>query len=179
MQEWSKTNPESRANQYATDLLLPVQLFKPATAKLRVINLAAASELAKEFQMSLTATAIRLVEHGPLPAMLICYSSSGREWFVRSRDLSRRLWPVSSPGRDTYAYDLLHGSEETGAEGEVSASAWFDLDVVDRYHVHEHSLRSSYGDVLSMLWWKDERMLIALDEAEEREAARRPSLVSQ
>ena len=53
MQEWSKTNPESRANQYATDLLLPVQLFKPATAKLRVINLAAASELAKEF-------------HGPL-----------------------------------------------------------------------------------------------------------------
>lgn len=173
VQDWSKTNPESRANQYATDLLLPVEIFKPATVRLSVINLTAASDLAKKFQMSLTATAIRFVEHGPLPAMLLCYSSSGREWFVRNHDLSKQLWPVSSPGRDTYAYDLLHGSEEASAEGEVSASAWFDLDLADRYYIHEHSLRSSYGDVLSMLWWKDERMLIALDEADERQAARR------
>jgi hypothetical protein len=150
-----------------------VEIFKPATVKLGVINLTAASELAKKFQMSLTATAIRLVEHGPLPAMLICYSSSGREWFVRNRDLSKRLWPISSPGRDTYAYDLLHGSEETSAEGEVPASAWFDLDLADRCCIHEHSLRSSYGAVLTMLWWKDERMLVALDEAEERQSVHR------
>jgi hypothetical protein len=173
VQDWSKSNPESTANQYATDLLLPIELFKPATVKLRVINLAAASELARQFQMGLTATAIRLVEHGPLPAMLICYSSTGREWFSRNRDLSKQLWPVSVPGPNTYAHDLLHAGEDSTGEGDVSAGAWFDHEIAERYYVHEHSMRTSYGDVLSMLWWKDERMLIALDEFEERQACRR------
>jgi hypothetical protein len=173
VQDWSKNNPESRANRYASDLLLPVPIFKPLAAKLQVINMTAASELAKKFQMSLTATAIRLVEHGPLPAMLVCYSSIGREWFVRNSDLSKRLWPISAPGRDTYACDLLRGAEETTAEGDVSATAWFDLDVAEGYFVHEHSIRTGYGDVLSLLWWKDERMLIALDEYDERQASRR------
>jgi IS6 family transposase len=46
----------------------------------------------------------------------------------------------------------------------------------------ERALRSrchhrpvQYGDVLSMLWWKHERMLIAIDEYEERQAARAAS----
>lgn len=38
---------------------------------------------------------------------------------------------------------------------------------------NEHSMRTSYGDVLALVWWKDERMLIALDEFEERQASRR------
>ena len=173
IQEWSKNNPESRANRYASDLLLPVEIFKPLTSSLRVINLTAASELAKQFQMSLTATAIRLVEYGPLPAILVCYSSAGREWFVRSPGLSKQLWPVSTPGPNTYAYDLLGGSEESVGEGEVPAAAWFDHDLSEKYYVHEHSMRTGYGDVLSLVWWKDERMLIALDEYEERKAARR------
>ena len=173
MQDWSKSNPESRANRYASDLLLPVQIFKPMTAKVKIINLTVAGEIATAFQMSLTATGIRLVEHGPLPAMLVCYSSVGREWFVRNPDLSKQLWPLSAPGRDTYAYDLLHGSEEPTVEGDVSASGWFDHELAEHYYVHEHSIRTTFGDVLSLIWWKDERMLIALDESEERQAARR------
>ena len=173
VQQWSKNNPESRANSYASDLLLPISIFKPMTTGLRTINLAVAGELAKTFQMSLTATAIRLVEHGPLPAMLVCYSSTGREWFVRNLDLSKQLWPMSSPSRDTYAHDLLHGSEDSTAEGDVSAAAWFEHEVAEKYYVHEHSMRTSYGDVLALVWWKDERMLIALDEFEERQASRR------
>lgn len=173
VQDWSKNNPESRANRYASDLLLPVSIFKPLVGNLKVINMTAASELAKKFQMSLTATAIRLVEDGPLPAMLVCYSSTGREWFVRNLDLSKQLWPMSTPSRDTYAYDLLHGSEESTAEGDVSAVAWFDHELAERYYVHESSIRTSYGDVLSLLWWKEEEMLIALDEFDERQASRR------
>jgi hypothetical protein len=123
--------------------------------------------------MSLTATAIRLAEHGPLPAILVCYRSTGREWFVRNTDLSKQLWPPSAPGPDTYAYDLLNGSEESTAEGDVSAAAWFEHEFAEGYFVHEHSIRSAYGDILSLVWWKDERMLIALDEYEDRQSARR------
>jgi Zn-dependent peptidase ImmA (M78 family) len=173
VQDWSKDNPESRANCYGSDLLLPITIFKPLTANLRVINMTTASEFAKKFQMSLTATALRLVEHGPLPAMLVCYSSTGREWFVRNLDLSKKLWPTSTPSRDTYAYDLLQGAEELTAEGDVSAAAWFDHELAERYDVHESSIRTGYGDVLSLLWWKDEKMLIALDEFEERQDSRR------
>jgi Zn-dependent peptidase ImmA (M78 family) len=173
VRDWLKNNPESRANSYASDLLLPLPIFKPLAANLKVINMTAASELAKKFQMSLTATALRLVEHGPLPAMLVCYSSTAREWFVRNSDLSRQLWPMAEPSRDTYVYDLLHGSEETSAEGDVSTAAWFDLELAERFYIHESSIRTGYGDVLSMLWWKDEEMLIALDDDDERQASRR------
>ncbi len=173
VQQWSKNNPEARANSYASDLLLPIQMFKPLTANLRIINMSVASELAKKFLMSLTATALRLVEHGPLPAMLVCYSSTGREWFVRNLYLSKQLWPTSAPNRDTYAYDMLHGSAESTAEGDVSAAAWFDHELAERYYVHQSSIRTGYGDVLSLLWWKDEKMLIALDDHEERQASRR------
>jgi Zn-dependent peptidase ImmA (M78 family) len=173
VQNWSKNNPESRANSYASDLLLPVSIFKPLAAPSKSITLTVASELATRFQMSLTATAIRLVEHGPLPAMLVCYSASGREWFVRNPDTSKQLWPMKAPTRESYAYDLLHGSEESSAEGDVSAGAWFEHDLADKYYIYEHSIRTTFGDVLSMLWWKDERMLLAIDDHEEREDARR------
>ena len=173
VQDWSKGNPEARANRFASDLLLPVQIFKPLAAKLKIIDLSSAGNLGTTFQMSLTSTAIRLVEHGPLPAMLICYSAQGREWFVRNPDVSKSLWPVNAPTSDSYAFDLLRGSEETEGKGEVSAAAWFDHELTERYYVHEHSMRTGYGDVLSMVWWKDERMLIAIDEHEDRQAARR------
>jgi hypothetical protein len=175
VQDWSKNNPESRANRYASDLLLPVQIFKPLASSFREITLTVASQLATKFQMSLTATAIRLVEHGPLPSMLICTSVAGREWFVRNADLSKQLFPTATPGPDTYAHDLLKGSEESSANGEVQASSWFDHEIAERFYLHEHSMRTGYGDVLSMLWWKDERMLIAIDEEEERRATRRSS----
>jgi Zn-dependent peptidase ImmA (M78 family) len=173
VKDWSKNNPESRANSYASDLLLPVNIFKPMTATLKSIDLTVAAELATRFQMSLTATAIRLVEHGPLPSMLVCYSASGREWFVRNPDVSKSLWPMTKPNRESYAYDLLNGSEESSAEGDVSASAWFEHELAERYPIHEHSIRAAFGDVLSLIWWKDERMLIAIDDYEERQDARR------
>jgi hypothetical protein len=45
--------------------------------------------------------------------------------------------------------------------------------MADRYFVHEDSIRTAFGDVLSLIWWKDERMLIAIDEDEERQDERR------
>ena len=48
-----------------------------------------------------------------------------------------------------------------------------DHELAERYYVHESSIRTGYGDLLSLLWWKDEKMLIALDEFEERQDSRR------
>jgi Zn-dependent peptidase ImmA (M78 family) len=166
---WSNANPETRANRYASNLLLPLSMFKPRAATCRTIDFNAVRELCKVFATSLTATAIRLVEHGPLPSMLICSSEGGIEWSVRSAE-TKRLWPLA-PGPDTYASDVLRGQED--CVGDVSASAWFDHPLADRFHVHEHSIRGYKGLVLSLLWWQDESMLIAVDEYEERLDARK------
>ncbi len=172
VKEWSADNPETRANRYASDLLLPKNLFVPK-AHGQPITFATVDTLAADFQTSRTATAIRLVEHGPLPAMLVCTSPEKRQWFVRNPDLPRALWPVDRPGQGTYAHDLLAGSDENEFSGEVDSDQWVTHDKADRYRVYEHSVRSSGGLVLSLVWWRNEKQIIDLDEEEERHAARR------
>lgn len=69
--DWSIDNPERRANRFAAELLLPQFLFQPL-AKNKEITLKTVRELCAKFQTSLTATAIRLVEFGSFPAMVVC-----------------------------------------------------------------------------------------------------------
>jgi Zn-dependent peptidase ImmA (M78 family) len=170
VREWSKNNPETRANRYASDLLMPVAMFKPRATDLNRVDFDAVRSLARAFTTSLTATAIRLVEHGPRPAILVCSSPAGIEWSIPGEG-TKPLWP-QRPGPDTYAHDVLNGREDE-ASGDVLASAWFDHPIADRYHLNEHSIRAYQGLVLSLLWWPNETMLIALDEYEEERAARR------
>jgi hypothetical protein len=165
MKEWSKHNPETRANRYASDLLMPVSMFKPRAAALKQMTFDTVKTLAREFTTSLTATAIRLVEHGPFPAMLVCSDGDGVQWVARS-DGTKKLWP-QRPGEYTYAHDILNGSGNEAA-GDVKASAWFDHWIAQCHYVHEHSIKAFGVYVLSLLWWRDETMLIELDEHEER-----------
>jgi hypothetical protein len=81
------------------------------------------------------------------------------------------LRPVR-PGPDTFAHDVLSGAEKE-AGGEVRASAWFEHEIADRYQIQEDSIRGFQDRVLSILWWKNEKMLIDLDKFEERRAASR------
>ncbi len=64
--EWTSNNAETRANRFASDLLLPVSMFAPL-AKGRPITLETVGDLAGVFRMSQTATAIRLVNYGSFP----------------------------------------------------------------------------------------------------------------
>jgi hypothetical protein len=133
IREWSKHNPETRANRYAADLLMPLFMFKSRAATIKRVDFTVAKDLAKLFCTSLTATAIRLVEHVPQPAMLVCSSAGALEWFVRG-DGTKPLWP-KRPSPETYAHDVL-------------------------------SVRAYDGLVLTLLWWRDERMLIRLDDVQ-------------
>jgi Zn-dependent peptidase ImmA (M78 family) len=170
LNEWSRFNPETRANRYASDLLMPDFMFKPKATALKKVDFETVKSLAQVFETSLTATAIRLVERGPLPSMLVCSSGNGVEWFVHG-DGTKGLRPTN-PGPDTFAHDILFGGEKE-ASGEVLASAWFEHDIADRYQICEHSIRGFQDRVLSLLWWKTEKMLMDLDDYEERRAAKR------
>jgi hypothetical protein len=99
--------------------------------------------------------------------MLVCSSAGGSEWSVRS-DGVKALWPHPA-GTNTCAYEILHDLKDD-ASGDVNASAWFDHSASEGSSIHEHSIRSYQGLVLSLLW-RDESMLIKLDEYEEERAA--------
>jgi Zn-dependent peptidase ImmA (M78 family) len=167
--EWSADNPETRANRYATDLLLPKFMFEPR-AKNKDIVFDTVRELARDFQVSLTATAIRLVELGSFPAMIVCNERGHRRWFIRNSDVPEMIWPKDTPGAYTNAYELLHGSIESDGPVDVQADGWINHPLSRQYTLREDSIRLGDHFVLSLLWWKDERQLLDVSEDDDEEA---------
>jgi IrrE N-terminal-like domain len=158
--EWQTENSEKRANRYATDLLLPDFMFTPR-AKNRPITFASVEALANDFRTSLTATAIRLVELGSFPAMIICSSLQGRCWFMRGEDVPSFLYPVEKPDRDSLAYDLLAGGRRSGPIT-VYADTWINHRDAHRYKLVEDSRKVSGEVVITLLWWENEQQLLDL-----------------
>ena len=158
--EWSSDNPERRANRFAADLLLPQRMFQP-TARARSMTFETVRALASSFVTSLTATAIRLVELGSFPAMLVCSGADGkRKWFLQGRDV--HLWPVQEVGRETVAYEMGHGGTPREGPVDVCCDAWIDHPKAARHVLVEDSVPMGSELVLSLLWWKDERQLLAM-----------------
>lgn len=171
-QEWSADNPETRANRFASDLLLPGKMFR-RYAHQKPPTFDSVEELAEIFCTSLTATAIRLVEYGELPAMLICNGPEKREWYVPNGDLRNKLWPDLRPGTGSIAYSLLKGHGKSFPPRDVGAGEWVNDRNAHNYWVREDSRLLSNGIVLTLLWWKDETQLIDIDnEIEERSSWR-------
>lgn len=148
---WWAANPETRANRFASDLLLPLSMFQPRAYRLPV-TFESVRSLADTFKMSLTATAIRLVEHGGLPAMLVCNGPQKKEWFVASSEVKGRLWPLVRPGHGATALSLLRGVSEHKGPGDVRSDHWINHPRADCYWIKEDSLRLKEGTVLSLLW---------------------------
>lgn len=164
--EWAKKSAEQQANRYSADLLLPEFMFCPK-AYGREITFSTVKELAELFQTSLTATAIRLVELGSFPAMVVCTEHGKRKWFVRGPEIPESLWPSETLRSGTVAHEILSGRQLEKGPLDVYADQWFDYQGADRHGVREDSLRISPSLVLSILWWKDERPLIEISGLEE------------
>jgi hypothetical protein len=170
--EWTANNPETRANRFASDLLLPKSLFAPL-AKNRSVALDTVRDLATIFKMSLTATAIRLVEIGSFPALLAYYERGDRKWFKRPRGIPEALWPLARLSSSSVTGQMLSDPYATEAEGDVRADRWFEHPKADRYYLRESCFRIRDESTISILWWEDEKQIIDLEEEEELRASRR------
>jgi len=171
--EWSGNNAETRANRFASDLLIPLSMFVPL-AKNRSITLETIAYLVGVFRMSRTATAIRLVQHGSFPAMLIHYEQGQRKWFLRSsNDVPSSLFPAERPQPYSLAAALLANKLEDNKSGDVRADRWFERDNSQKYYIRESCFRTGSDSLTVLLWWEDEQQLIDIEEEEERRASRR------
>lgn len=164
-------HPERVADAFAADLLLPDFMFVPLAGRLQRVSLDEAQKLAEIFEVSLTATAIRLVEKGPEPAVLVCHGREGRKWFTRSPGVPGHWFPKEDLDPDSFAFDVVFGEVPRSRLGIMGADAWFDRHDADRFEVLEQSVRITEGEALSLIIIKDEKML--MDVGTQRRFSRR------
>lgn len=153
------TDPERVADAYAADLLLPAFLFEPLARKARKATFEAVDDIRAQFQMSRTAVALRMVDLGPEPTMLVCHRPGGRRWFKRGADVPDRWFPRDELDAESGAMEVLHGRCERTPRTLIGADAWFDRRDAERYEVFEQSVRMASGDALTFLTFKSAEML--------------------
>lgn len=147
------TDREIEANAFAAELLMPSSLFRPRLGP--GISIALASALASEFQTSLTATAVRMVDESREECYVV-FSRDGKVTWWRGGRNGRGLWIESAqeidPNSRAYACDTLPVNS-TGM-CVVPADAWFpgalNLDAVEVWE--ESVLLGEYDVVLTLLF---------------------------
>ena len=171
--EWSDENPERRANRFAVDLLMPKLMFKERARNLP-ITFESVRTLAKNFETSLTATSIRLVECGSFPSLAIYSENKVRGWFVRGTNVPENVWPLQKIQPGTVAFALHEGKSAPTTPQDINASLWIDDSESDDHYVKEHSIKISTSAVLTLIWWKNETQILKMiRQAEQREYSSR------
>ncbi len=148
---------EWEANDFASELLMPTELFR-ADAAGRDFSVATARELASDryFDVSVTAAAWRMTQLSTEPCAIVMSSNRKVNWACRSAAMRipglRRGTPIRA---GTAASDAFSGGASESRPLAVDAGAWLE----PRYPVHGRLLESTHliattGQVLSMLWLK-------------------------
>lgn len=156
----SGTSRESAANRFAGQILMPNYLFNPLCAK-KPLNFLTAAELGKRFRTSLTATAIKLVQIGNSPGMVVCHRDGKLDWYIPGPDVPRTLQPCRLLDTDTQAYELLHGRASIGESRprKIGAESWIEHVKAFDYTIVEHAIRVTRDTVVTLLWWEDESQI--------------------
>jgi Zn-dependent peptidase ImmA (M78 family) len=154
-QDWYSHSPdESEANAFAAELLMPAEMFRQrCTAK--EPSLTEITELADDFQTSLSATAIRYVEVGKHPCAIVASKDGKIFWMSISKSFPHRILPR---GTKLHEYSCANDFFATGKVPKVAQSvsgvAWLEnLEVAKNCFVYEEVIPlTSYNVVLSLIW---------------------------
>jgi hypothetical protein len=153
-------SPERAADGYAADLLMPGYLFRPIARQHAKLSFRTIDAIATIFRTSMTATAIRLVESGHAPSLLICHGPAGRKWFTRSPDVPEKWFPRDALDADSFAFGVQFGGKpDDPMPRRVGADAWFDRWEASRFEVQEQTFRTAPQETLSLVLIVDPDML--------------------
>jgi Zn-dependent peptidase ImmA (M78 family) len=155
---YSANDPEIVADKYSADLLMPDYLFSPLAKQAPNASFDIILKLKKDFSTSITATALKYIQHSNELTMLVCHEQNGRRWFKRGKDLPDELFPNNDLDADSFAMDVLYGRKSQTRSNKIGADAWFSTRYADRYEIYEHSIPLVAGQILTLLSWRDEEM---------------------
>lgn len=154
---------EKHADNYAASLLMPGYIFLPMLRSYKRLNFDVVKSLAEAFQVSITAAAIRCVDLGDTPAMIINHNPRGRAWFRRSGLVPGKWFPRAELQPESVAMNALFNQNIAPLSvirlNTVSAEAWFDRYNAGRYEIHEQTFKVSSNEIISLLIIDDEEML--------------------
>lgn len=142
---------EARANEFASQLILPNYLVDPRL-KGQAATLDTASTLGAEFSTSLTAAAIKLVRRINEPACLVCHSQTNLLWHQRSTRFPSDYYLHSELHQETDAFQMafrgISGKSRVKTE---PGNYWISHRDARRLEVTSQSIRLPDGTVLSMI----------------------------
>ncbi len=144
--------PEREANEFAAELLMPEKLIH-AQFDLRSISLAMVSSVANEFETSLTAAGIRILELTDVPSAIVWSDRSQLSWYRTSSSFPFHLSKAELPIERSKAGQLFAGKRVTPGPSEVESNLWLqDADARGTPVIFEDSIYlPNYEAVLSLL----------------------------
>jgi len=146
----ARSDAERIADRYAADLLMPFYLFKPRLEAIKAMDWLGVRAIAREFGVSPLAAAIRVVESGVYPLVLVCHNAQGRQWFRPTASLEGRCFPNSDLDPDTPAFALLYGNRAQLKPCASPGRAWFERGPAAQVPVQEHSMGDG-SDIYTLL----------------------------
>jgi Zn-dependent peptidase ImmA (M78 family) len=157
--DWYRNGPqEQQANQFATALLMPSELFRNQVDRHR-LNLTLIESIAHFFQVSLTAAFLRYVELGSYPCMVIYMEDGQVKWKRNSADFPYPYLPINAKVPVwTVAGDYFYKKQLEPCPEEIDAIEWFPDDYklkrVPESKLWEQCYRISSNSLISCLWTK-------------------------
>lgn len=156
----NKSLIEKTADRYAANLLMPPYLLRSVLAQQKRLTFQTIADVANRFRVSRISAAIQIIESRFTPALLVCHGLQGRKWFYRSSDVAHHWFPQDQLDHDSFAFDVLFGAKpDCPSPRKIGADAWFDRRGADRYEIHEQTIRTGDGEVLTLLLINEEGML--------------------
>lgn len=145
-------NSENQADQFASDLLMPDFMFRPRLRRVKRLMLGAAREIAEEFDVSLTATLLKMVECDEYPIVVVCHNKMRRRWFRRAPMVPDWWFPNDDLDVESIAFEMLYGgTAEISYPRKIGAEAWFKFRAVERFEIQEQSFLLPNNEILTLL----------------------------
>ena len=152
-------DPESQADQFASDLVLPNYMFRPRIAQMKRLSLSAIREIKDEFNASLTATLLKFIEANRFPILVVCHDKAKRRWFRRVDMIPGWWFPKEDLDPESIAFEMLFGgAAEIPQPTKIGADAWFDFRNAERFEIQEQSFLLPNEQVLTLLILPDEAL---------------------
>ena len=171
LHRWIHGNKETSANKFASDLLLPKRMLGNSL-HVRKITLDLIEEISEKFDVSITATAIKLVSESDFPACVTFFDGQSRQWIFPNKhvpDARDGFTFVKILQDGTVAKKLQSGKLTSKGGAEVDANLWVNESDAENYTLWEESFKSQYG-ILTVLSWPKQDQIINFLSKDEGEA---------
>ena len=147
---------EKEANEFASSLLLPSDLISELIESSEP-SIDSISLISEQFDVSLTATALRYINLSIEPLAFACSKSQIIKWYVCNKQMKDLGLYANAPARldgDTYAADFFKESGPTKRSGHVPLHSWFpNCRYSEESQIMEDSYyMANYNTVVTLLW---------------------------